>query len=134
MGWLSRMFGRKQREEPAPPTFEETEAAVSESLSERYSSNRDEALDAALGQLESEVEAAVEEETEPVPVEYHVEEAEIEDLLTEEAMDDHYSMAVGEEVDIATADDHLVSATSLAEDMAAYERVDVPVNEDDTPL
>jgi hypothetical protein len=40
-------------------------------------------------------------------------------------------MATGDEVDLETADSHLASAPSTGEDMTAYEKVEVPVSDDE---
>jgi hypothetical protein len=131
MGWLSRLFGRGQAEPEKPATFEEIEEQTEQSLTERYSEQRDGALSDALEALDDDEETSSEEPAAEVPVEFHVEEAEADDLLNEEPLEDHYGMATGDEVDLKTADSHLASAPSTGEDMTAYEKVEVPVSDDE---
>ena len=131
MGWLRRLFGSRQAEPEQEPTFEEVEQQAEHSLSEQYSEQRDDALSDAMSALDDEEELSAEVSAEKVPVEFHVEEAEADDLLTEEPLEDHYGMATGDKVDPKTADSHLSSAASTGEDMTAYQQVEVPVSDDE---
>jgi hypothetical protein len=131
MSWFRRLFGRGQAEPERERTFEEVEEQAEQSLSEQYSEQRDDALSDALSALDDEEEQSAEVGPEKVPVEFHVEEAEADDLLIEEPLEDHYGMATGDAVDLQTADSHLASAASTGEDMSAYEQVDVPVLDDE---
>ena len=131
MGWLSRLFGRGRAEPEREPTFDEVEGEAEKSLSERYSEQRDGALTEALDALDEDGNSMTPVEEAEVPVEFHVVEAEPEDLLTEEPMEDHYTMATGDDVDPKTADSHFTSASSVGDDMTSYEKVEVPVSDDD---
>ena len=66
-----------------------------------------------------------------MPVDFHVQEAEADDLLVDTPLVDHYSMNEGDEIDPSTADKHLVNASSTNDEMSGYEQVDVPVMDDD---
>ena len=130
---LRRLFGGKP-EVSAETSFEDTEQEAARQLSEIYGEQRDEELRTALEVLEATMLEAEEIELEPSPVEFDAGEADADDLLTDDPLIDHYKMAMGEKVDLDSADEHLVEAdmvSSDGSDMSAYEQVDVPVGSDD---
>lgn len=131
MGWLSRLFGRSEKRDEQPPTFEEVEAQREAELAADYADTRKATLDDITAQLADDALTAPKVEKAEVPVDYHVAEAEADDLLVEAPLEDHYGMATGEAVDPKTADTHLKEAKATETDMDAYERVEVPVSDDD---
>jgi len=130
---LRRLFGGKP-EVSAETSFDDTEQEAARQLTEIYGEQRDEELRTALEVLEASMLKAEEIEPEPSPVEFDAGEADADDLLTEDPLVDHYKMAMGDKVDLDSADEHLVEAdmvSSDGSDMSAYEQVDVPVGSDD---
>ena len=130
---LRRLFGGKP-EVSAETSFDDTEQEATRQLTEIYGEQRDEELRTALEVLEASMLEAEEIEPEPSPVEFDAGEADADDLLTEDPLVDHYKMAMGDKVDLDSADEHLVEAdmvSSDGSDMSAYEQVDVPVGSDD---
>ena len=130
---LRRLFGGKP-EVSAETSFDDTEQEATRQLTEIYGEQRDETLKTALEVLEASMLEAEDIELEPSPVEFDAGEAAADDLLTDEPLIDHYKMAMGEKVDLDSADEHLVEAdmvSSDGSDMSAYEQVDVPVGSDD---
>ena len=128
-----RLFGGKP-EVSAETSFDDTEQEATRQLTEIYGEQRDEELRTALEVLEASMLEAEEIEPEPSPVEFDAGEADADDLLTEDPLVDHYKMAMGDKVDLDSADEHLVEAdmvSSDGSDMSAYEQVDVPVGSDD---
>jgi len=113
MGWISRLFGRSGSVQEEPKTFEELEQEVQGQIAD------DETL------------AKPKVEQSEVPVDFHVEQAEADDLLVESPMEDHYTMAQGDAVDPVTADRHLAEAAASNSELSGYEQVDVPVLDDD---
>ena len=130
---LRRLFGGKP-EVSAETSFDDTEQEATRQLTEIYGEQRDEELRTALEVLEASMLEAEDIEPEPSPVEFDAGEADADDLLTEDPLVDHYKMAMGDKVDLDSADEHLVEAdmvSSDGSDMSAYEQVDVPVGSDD---
>ncbi len=130
---LRRLFGGKP-EVSAETSFDDTEQEATRQLTEIYGEQRDEELRTALEVLEASMHEAEETEPKPSPVEFDAGEADADDLLTEDPLVDHYKMAMGDKVDLDSADEHLVEAdmvSSDGSDMSAYEQVDVPVGSDD---
>ncbi len=131
MGWLRRLFRRPRQQREEPLSFEETEARAEEQLAADYAATRQETLDDVVSQLSDDTLTPPKEMKVEVPVDFHVEEASADDLLKETPMDDHYGMARGEAVDPETADEHLKEAKATESDMSAYQKVEVPVSDED---
>jgi len=131
MGWFRRLFSRFSAPAEREMSFDEQEEEVSSQLAEDYAKDKDETLSDVLSELDDDTLQKPNEETSEVPVDFHVEQAEADDLLVDTPLVDHYTMAKGDEVDPTTADQHLVEASSDDEEMSGYEQVDVPVMDDD---
>ncbi|MDP7312063.1 MAG: hypothetical protein QF831_01350 [Candidatus Thalassarchaeaceae archaeon] len=131
MGWFRRLFSRFSAPAEREMSFDEREEEVSSQLAEDYAKDKDETLSDVLSELDDDTLLKPNEETSEVPVDFHVEQAEADDLLVDAPLVDHYTMAKGDEVDPTTADQHLVEASSDDEEMSGYEQVDVPVMDDD---
>ena len=131
MGWLRRLLGRGATSEPLPKTFEEIEEEMEDQIAQDYAEKKSETIDSILDEFEDETMSANVPQIEDVPVAFHVDEAEADDLLEDTPMEDHYGMNVGDEVDLSTADSHLVEAADSNSDMEAYTRIEVPVMDDD---
>ena len=130
---LRRLFGGKT-EDSAESSFDDTEQEAARQLTEIYGEQRDEELKTALEVLEASMLEAQEIEPKPSPVEFDAGDADADDLLTKDPLVDHYKMAMGDKVDLDSADEHLVEAdmvSSDGSDMSAYEQVEVPVGSDD---
>ena len=131
MSWFRRLFSRFSPPAEREMSFDEREEEVSSQLAEDYAEDKDETLSDVLSELDDDTLQKPKEETSEVPVDFHVEQAEADDLLVDTPLVDHYTMAKGDEVDPTTADQHLVEASSDDEEMSGYEQVDVPVMDDD---
>lgn len=133
---LRRLFGGKS-EETDESGFDDTEQEAARQLTETYGEQRAEELRTAMEVLEASMLEAEEIEPEPSPVEFDAGDADADDLLTKDPLVDHYKMAMGDKVDLDSADEHLVEAdivSSDGSDMSAYEQVEVPVGSDDDDL
>ena len=131
MGWFRRLFSRFSAPAEREMSFDEQEEEVSSQLAEDYAKDKDETLSGVLSELDDDTLQKPTEETSEVPVDFHVEQAEADDLLVDTPLVDHYTMAKGDDVDPTTADQHLVEASSDDEEMSGYVQVDVPVMDDD---
>jgi hypothetical protein len=131
MGWLSRLFGRSGSVQEEPKTFEELEQEVQGQIAEDYAQKNVDAQSDVLSELDDDTLTEPKVEQSKVPVDFHVEKAEADDLLVDSPMEDHYTMAEGDAVDPLTADRHLAEAAASNSDLSGYEQVDVPVWDDD---
>ncbi len=131
MGWISRLFGRSAPAQEEPKTFEELEQEVQGQIAEDYAQKNVDAQSDVLSELDDDTLAKPKVEQREVPVDFHVEQAEADDLLVESPMEDHYTMAKGDDVDPLTADRHLAEAAASNSDLSGYEQVEVPVLDDD---
>ena len=131
MSWLRSLFSRFSAPAEKEMTFDEREKEVSNQLTEDYAKDKDETLSDVLSELDDDTLQKPNEEASEVPVDFHVEQADADDLLVDSPLVDHYSMAKGDEVDPTNADQHLVEASSVDEEMSGYEQIDVPVMDDD---
>lgn len=131
MGWIGRLFGRSGPVHEEPKTFEELEQEVQGQIAEDYAQKNVDAKSDILSELDDETLAKPKVEKSEVPVDFHVEQAEADDLLVESPMEDHYGMNEGDDVDPLTADKHLAEAAASNSELSGYELVDVPVLDDD---
>tara|TARA_B100001750_G_C15503168_1_gene598588 strand:- start:2111 stop:2524 length:414 start_codon:yes stop_codon:yes gene_type:complete len=131
MSWFRRLFTRSSQPEEREKTFEEIEEAVSNQIAEDYAEKKDETLSDVLSELDDDTLQKPTIDSSEVPVDFHVQDAEADDLLVDTPLVDHYSMNEGDDIDPATADTHLVKASSANEEMSGYEQVSVPVMDDD---
>ena len=131
MGLFSRLFSRSSQKSEVKKTFEELEAEASSKIEEDYAEKKRDTLSDVISELEDEELQKLDDEVSEVPVEFHVEDASADDLLQETPMVNHYSMAKGDEIDPNTADQHLVEAKSVDDEMSVYEQIEVPVMDDD---
>ncbi|HJL59167.1 MAG TPA: hypothetical protein QF802_06830 [Candidatus Thalassarchaeaceae archaeon] len=131
MSWFRRLFARSSAAEEREKTFEEQEEELSNQLAEDYAKDKDETISNVLSELDDETLQKPNEEISDVPVDFHVEQAEADDLLVDAPLVDHYGMNKGDEIDPNTADQHFVDARSVDDEMSGYEQVDVPVMDDD---
>ena len=131
MSWFRRLFSRSTQQSDRKKTFEEIEEEVSNQLAQDYEKKKDETLSDVFSELEDDTLQKLDEDPSEVPVDFHVKEAEADDLLVETPLVDHYSMDEGDDIDPSTADQHLVKASSTNDEMSGYEQVDVPVMDDD---
>jgi hypothetical protein len=131
MGWLKRLFGGSGPKAEREKTFAEREQEVEGQIAEDYAQKKVDTLSDVLSELDDDTLAEPAVEQAEVPVEFHVESAEADDLLVESPLEDHYGMNKGADVDPLTADSHLAEASAADSEMSAYEQVDVPVNDDD---
>tara|TARA_Y100001960_G_scaffold321751_1_gene397031 strand:+ start:427 stop:837 length:411 start_codon:yes stop_codon:yes gene_type:complete len=131
MGLFSRLFSRSRQKSEVKKTFEELEAEASSKIEEDYAEKKRDTLSDVISELEDEELQKLDDEVSEVPVEFHVEDASADDLLQETPMVNHYSMAKGDEIDPNTADQHLVEAKSVDDEMSGYEQIEVPVMDDD---
>ena len=131
MSWFRRLFTRSSQPEEREKTFEEIEEAVSNQIAEDYAEKKDETLSDVLSELDDDTLQKPTIDSSEVPVDFHVQDAEADDLLVDTPLVDHYSMNEGDDIDPTTADTHLVKASSANEEMSGYEQVSVPVMDDD---
>ena len=131
MGWISRLLGRSATIDEEPKTFEELEQEVQGQIAEDYAQKNVDTQSDVLSELDDDTLAKPKAEKSEVPVDFHVEKAEADDLLVESPMEDHYAMNEGDAVDPLTADRHLAEAAASNSELSGYELVDVPVLDDD---
>ncbi len=131
MSWFRRLFSRSEPQSDIEKTFDEIEEEVSTQIAEDYAKKKDETLTDVFSELDDDTLQKLDEQDSEVPVDFHVQEAEADDLLVDTPLVDHYSMNEGDEIDPSTADKHLVNASSTNDEMSGYEQVDVPVMDDD---
>jgi len=131
MGWISRLFGRSASVEGVPKTSEELEQEVQGQIAQDYAQKNVDAQSDVLSELGDDTLVEPTVENSEVPVEFHVEKAEADDLLVESPLEDHYTMNEGDAVDPLTADRHLAEAAASNTELSGYELVDVPVLDDD---
>ena len=121
MSWFRRLFTRSSQPEEREKTFEEIEEAVSNQIAEDYAEKKDETLSDVLSELDDDTLQKPTIDSSEVPVDFHVQDAEPDDLLVDTPLVDHYSMNEGDDIDPTTADTHLVKASSANEEMSGYE-------------
>jgi hypothetical protein len=83
------------------------------------------------------MELAEEEQITIGAVEFDVGDAVAEDLLKEGEMVSHYSMAVGEDVDLTTSDQHFAAASikdASGSTLQGFDRLEVPTSDAEAPI
>lgn len=116
MGLVDRLLSIfSKSESPPPQTFEQAEAIAQAELAEEYAQTKSEDISVATEAFSADEDELIPEIMMEPATEYDVGEIDAEELLSREADESHYEVNTADEVDLESADEHLVSADIIGD-------------------